>query len=875
MGIQLKRAASGAFDGREGMGIAVRTLSLIYPRISANSGDRPHFHQHCRSYREVPVKPHDIACALVRDFAARDNNEADTRHRIIDQVLHEVWSWPRNRVRCEEYVRPGYADYVLERPDGGRVLIVEAKKEGNYFRLPEAIVLQDSGSYVNLRALLTEEPINSAITQVRTYCLDKGCDIAAITNGHEWIFFKAFEKDADWRTLKAFVINGLGYFDKHIIEAVNHLSYTSIISNGSLRRLLLDTNTSHRDLFYPKRQVPSYDAPVDANPYASSLRPIADQYFGVIQPDDPEFMERCYVSDREYDLAFANARRRLEDAITPYLKQYGVQDFADTATGGKFGKRITKSVLETRAADVVVLFGGKGVGKSTFLRKLLFHRPPQILKKHAIVALGDLLNTGPQSDVIRNWIWETVIAALDTNSFLAGDRETLCKLFKDRFDAVVKQDLFGLKPSSEAYNTQLNAYVREWKADKVYVATRLAQHARRQHKAPIVIVDNTDQLKEELQELCFSVAQEVSKALGCLVIISMREERFYASSIHGLLDAYQNSSFHITGPAPTDVFLKRIEYVKALLSSDDEAVAASLPGRLDRETIAKLFGVFEQEFGSRHSHLASFLSACTRGNIRLALEFFRGFLVSGYTQVGEMTANETWTLQIHQVLKPFMIPSRFFYDEQYSRIPNIFQIRSKSMGSHFTAMRILADLAHGHDAKSPPFLPVAKLLADCVDTFGMREDFELNMNMLLAYGLIESNNRLEAYDSRVDSVKITPYGFFMLNYLSHAFTYVELVSVDCAIGDQGVANTIAEYANDDYRQYLGWQRMARVRTRIDKAGAFIAYLEAEEARETDLFKLHDRTRLTPKIRSAFQDESQKVFKSARRNVGDQVRTPRA
>jgi hypothetical protein len=47
---------------------------------------------------------------------ARDENEADTRHQIIDLVLHDVLAWPRNRVSVEEYIAPGYADYVLRKP---------------------------------------------------------------------------------------------------------------------------------------------------------------------------------------------------------------------------------------------------------------------------------------------------------------------------------------------------------------------------------------------------------------------------------------------------------------------------------------------------------------------------------------------------------------------------------------------------------------------------------------------------------------------------------------------------------------------------------------------------------------------------------------
>lgn len=812
------------------------------------------------------MSTHEKAIALAKESKGRSLNEADTRHQIIDPIIHDVLSWPRNRVACEEYIAPGYADYVLKRADNAPILFIEAKKEGVYFKLPVGLTGQSLGSYVKVRKLLTDESIRNAITQVRTYCLDVGCDAGAITNGHEWIFFKTFQKEEDWRNLNAFVISSLDYFAERFIEAHNHFSFTAITEKGSLRRLLLDSAIHNRELFYPKLKVASFDAPVDANHYASTLRPIADNYFGVIDVEDFEFMEYCYVSDREYDLAFANARRRLEDAITPYLEQYNVQHFKDSIDGGGFGKRLTKNIVNTRSTDVVVLFGGKGVGKSTFLRKLLFHKPPQIIKKNSVVALIDLLNTPPEKELIRNTIWSNLVECLDLDSILASDREKLCLLFEDRFEQAKRQDLFGLDDTTENYNIKLNTLIKEWKNDLPYVASKLANYWRAKHKVIIAIVDNTDQFKEELQELCFAVALEVSALLSCLVVISMREEKFHSSSIHGVLDAYQNSGFHITSPEPRQVFLRRISYVQKLLQASSGETISSLPENIDKEVMLKLFQVFKTEFNTGSSHLANFLTACSHGNIRLALELFRGFMVSGYTNVHEITSIHGWTLQIHQVIKPFMIPNRFFYEENKSKIPNIFQIRSKSNGSHFTALRILSKLAVGQDSKNPPFMPVAKLAFDFVEVYGMKEDFDLNMDMLLKHALVEANNRLEDFDGRVDSVKITVYGEFLLNVLCKAFTYFELVCTDCAISDQLTSNTIASLASDDYNLYIKYERMERIKKRIEKADIFLKYLENEEQRETSIFRTHDSANFTASIRSAFEIERIRVYKSAKRNT---------
>lgn len=811
------------------------------------------------------MKSHEIAIQLANEARSADLNEADTRHRIIDRVLHEVFAWPRNRVRCEEFIKPGFADYVLERSDGRRVLFIEAKKESQYFELPKSVVGDKASGYITVKTLLTDASLSAAMLQVRDYCVNVGCELAAVTNGHQWVFFKTFQREEDWRNLKAFVVTSLDYFARHFSQASNNFSYAAITEDGALRRLLLDQALHNRELYYPKGKVVGYEATVDSNRFASSLRPIVDKYFGVIDVDDLVFMESCYVSDREYDAAFVNARRRLEDAITPFLEKYNIQDFKDGGTGGGFARRLQKGVVQAKKSDVIVLFGGKGVGKSTFLRRLLFHKPPQALRKHSSIAYIDLLTDTPDEQSITATVWDQVIDALDEAKLLASDRDQLCRLFQERFEQAKKQDLFGIDESSTEYNSKLNELVREWKKDRKFVAQCLAQHLRRQHKGCIVVIDNTDQFPEALQDFCFSIAQEISSHLNCLSVISMREERFYASSIHGVLDAFQNSGFHITAPQPREVFLRRIRYVRQLLKKYPETGDA-LPPHLDRDVVDALFRVFENEFSSPSSHLASFLSACSHGNIRLALELFRGFVVSGYTNVQEMTSESRWVLQTHQVIKPFMIPSRHFYDEKTSRIPNLFQIRSIAHGSHFTAMRILALLIQGQDQKNSAFIPIPKIADVFVEIYSMKEDFELNLDMLLRHGLVEANNRLESYSPSVDAVRVTAYGNFMHNALSCSFTYIELVCLDCAIGDQQVSNTITELSNDEYRYFLNHDSIARINVRLQKAETFIAYLEAEEERELDRYSSPIDGRITAKLRTAFSTEKVRVLKSAKRNA---------
>lgn len=63
---------------------------------------------------------------VVQFASERDINEAETRHKVIDFIIHDFLSWPKNRVAVEEFIAPGFADYVLKKTNGDDLLFIEA-----------------------------------------------------------------------------------------------------------------------------------------------------------------------------------------------------------------------------------------------------------------------------------------------------------------------------------------------------------------------------------------------------------------------------------------------------------------------------------------------------------------------------------------------------------------------------------------------------------------------------------------------------------------------------------------------------------------------------------------------------------------------------
>jgi hypothetical protein len=351
----------------------------------------------------------------------------------------------------------------------------------------------------------------------------------------------------------------------------------------------------------------------------------------------------------------------------------------------------------------------------------------------------------------------------------------------------------------------------------------------------------------------------------------MREERFYASSIRGTLDAFHNSGFHISSPSAIEVFERRLKYVNEQLGTQrrrHELIGEYVPQETS-DRIVKLFKTLAHEFRQSQSHLADFMVACAHGNIRIALQMFREFLLSRYTNVTEITSvTGFWTIIVHQVLKPIMIPYRFCYAESESQVPNVYQVRSRRSGSHFTALRILRRLAVG-DPLNRPYISMPILAAEFAQTFGMREDLELNVDMLLKFRLVEANNGGDEYRKELDSIRITNYGIYLYADLSRVFTYIELVSTDCAIFDQEVANALMTLSNQEFMLFEAGlsdrsRRIQRVEKRLDKADRFIRYLEREEQREIAYYGLQDQGTIMPAIKDHFARERQEVTRSATR-----------
>jgi predicted type IV restriction endonuclease len=562
---------------------------------------------------------------LDNKFSKSEMNESDTRFQIIDKIIKHVFYWPDSGIKTETHTNEGYTDYQLQDKDKA-YLVIEAKQEKIKFNFSEYSEVRNHK--MKVKVLMKDENTKKTILQVKNYCQDIGCKYACITNGHEWAFFRAYIDGESWQDGNAYIISSLAEYIHNFNEINKYFTYNKIVKDYSFKKLFDGIEYSSNERYEPKRKINGYDEQIKNNYIAHHLKGYFEKYFGEISPNDKELLHDCYVAERGYKINFENMTNILEDVLSPYMSQEkNIQELTENNT---LSKQLITIIKKEKKSKVLILFGGKGAGKTTFLVSLFNSNKNKKIKENSVIAQINLLKVANDQESIKNEILSQLIKKIDIDNLLSGSNKNLKELFKDKFDVELKQSLEGLSHDSETFIVKRNELLKQYKEDKIYCLARLANYLRNKNKAIIINIDNTDQFDQNLQDYCFSLANQLSEKLYCLSIISLREERYTSSSIEGYLDAYEKNGFHISSPNPRQVFLKRLIFIAKKINSENKI------SRQYKKDISILFDILKDNLDNENSEFNKFMMAATHGNIRQGLELFKNFIFSNYTNVAEM-----------------------------------------------------------------------------------------------------------------------------------------------------------------------------------------------------------------------------------------------
>ncbi|MDD2540997.1 MAG: hypothetical protein PHH28_08125 [Desulfuromonadaceae bacterium] len=714
-------------------------------------------------------------------------NEADTRGKIIDFILRDCLGWSEQLIKRETHTDVGYTDYQL-RINNIPIITIEAKRSGMYFDIPTS---KNSRNYKINGSISTVDNLTGAMSQVHSYCVETGCKYAAVFNGYQLVIFSAISIGAPWKEGNCIVFNSLDDIRNNFSALWNILSFDAVKS-GSLISYL---DKSKQLLSFKKviSEIHNPDQSWARNELYIYVQPLCDFIFSeLLDEARTDVLKECYVNDKSIKPLTEEIERFFNDKLPHFAHKYKISQIEEDAkSAGQFEKDFKMKVFDKSNGSMMVLLGGVGSGKSTFIHR--FFKVIISERENHLWFYIDFRNAPIEIEMIEQYVFDKMYEVWEHK-------------YEDKLNKILTETSFSPKASSgkEFFKALFG----------------LANHIG---FSTTVIIDNIDQHDIDFQEKLFLTAHHIKDTLKTVVILALREETFIASTRIGVLDAYHISKFHISSPDFLKMILKRIDFaIKTIKYNTNE--------NYPKEDLSLFFNIIMDSLyrvNSQSKKIAEFINSVSVGNMREALRMFNSFIYSGNTYVEEMFSkykdSGTYQLSYHQLIKSIMLGEYRHYSQERSHVMNIYDFDYSITDSPFHLLRILKYLLDNANKKSQVgrgFVEIGKIV-EVFESISIRKNVVIDsMVRLSGFNLIEYDNQSRTNIDNATYAKLTAAGKYYYEVLCNEFTYLDLVMVDTPLSDDILNNTlIKEIYNNE------------LENRIVKVRMFIDYLEKTEQAE--------------------------------------------
>lgn len=750
---------------------------------------------------------------MLPTFSSQQNlNEANTRLRIIDDILFDVLRWDKLEVDAEKYVRTaGFVDYVFGK-SGGFSLVIEAKREGIYFVLPNR---EYPPKPVSFKLLAKECPeAADALRQALGYAVQLGAQYVCITNGYQWILGLTFVQHTEVEDRQVIVFESLTAIDTRFREFFECFSPYAIKTNLPYIRLL----DARRAPAPPKlsTQIPGYPVPAERNLLLNTMKHVLGLIWDEVEadPDNEIFLRECYISPEPSMDMLRVAKELLLQRRTTDAHLAAEPEHADA-----------KKLLATKDLPErpIVLLGRIGHGKSMFLRYLRNIEAKDILQSKYIQIDLNFLDRPADADGVYDFIINEVERQLKDVFNLAIDsdvmvRQALKQELKD-FRSSPRGQLLANKP--EELGLAEVEYIETFTKDRNKYLARLMRLLRRGHnKSVVIFFDNLDRQDDVLQEKAFLRASAMATEWSALVFVCLRPGTMQRSQARGVLDTIAPRLWVISHPKTVNVLRKRFQYAGKFVQRklpDEAYTRAPFSSDIQNSllTAAKFFDMCDKSL-LKNPGVANQYEAVANGNMRAVIGYVRGMLTSDHLNTHKivriLTETGEYTLAEHETLRAMMFGPFIHYDPNTSIFVNLFDIRRADPTEHFSRL-LLLDYCHRHanSVDRYGFISISTLHSYMTSVGYTVDHVQDVIDVLFSKKCLESRDYDEDVPEMGDELRITSLGSYHITTLVRGFTYLDAVVVDTPVLDDKTRQEIKDVDN-----ILG---------RFERARALLRYLD--------------------------------------------------
>lgn len=490
--------------------------------------------------------------------------------------------------------------------------------------------------------------------------------------------------------------------------------------------------------------------------------------------------------------------------------------------------------------QVLLIVGGVGVGKTTFIDHLQYAALPKDLIDTTIWIRVNMNNAPVSSDEIYRWLRTQIIlgcrAAYPKIDF--DELETI----KAVFSVEVRKFEKGIgalhKHDQNLYNEKLAEKLNELSNNLHQLAVAYTRYCSTERsKLLIIVVDNCDKRTLSQQLLMFEAAQWTQKEFRALVILPLREETYDNYREKPPLDtALKDLVFRIEPPLFHQVLVSRVQIaMNELKKTGDKTFQYDLPNGFHVEypqsdkayyltTIVR--AIFEHD-----RQIRRIILGLSGRNIRRALEMFLEICTSGHITEDFIfrirQAEGQFVLPLHLVERVLLRMNRRFYDSDKAYVKNLVGIDPKDPNpNHFSRLMILRWLFGRFSQQGgiglKGYFPVRSLI-DELAIYGLepsiiRREVEY---LTRAHCIVTEDFRDKGLTDE-DLIKLAPAGFVHLDLMS-SVTYLASIAEDTWFYEQPPARRVADRIQNLQMQYAADTAIANARDIVD-------FLQAERAK---------------------------------------------
>lgn len=756
-------------------------------------------YENCRSNLENLI-------SWTKKVKVENRNEATTRFHLIDTIILDCLDWQKEDIKTEEAYEGEYTDYTLSlsRP----VVIVEAKREGYYFELPEGM----KGIDYSIESLCKDNPnFKKAIEQVCGYCQSRGVEIAIVSNGWQFVSFVAVRLDGV-PPLKgtAIVFSSLEKIQSNFLDFWNFLSRHGIESKrlkNKLCGILLP------DL--PQKlsaSLQTYPGIKDRNSFQTNLQILSDLILeDVIRYQDLEkvFLEECYCNAGALSHYSAVSKEILKTRYENLFEKDNQQVSVQAAVGkGGINQDFKDIAAHSISRRPILLIGDVGVGKSTFINNLIQVEAPEIFKDCISIKIDlgvkIILNTDIREAVvseITKILFSDYQIDIFENNFVKG----VYHADYERFKRGINKPYFDSN-SEKAVEKTIEFFEGKQANKSEHLKNVLSHIAKARKKQIVIFIDNCDQRDYDTQQTAFLIAQEIAENWQPVTIfVSLRPETFNNSLKKGALSGYHPKAFTIAPPRVDLVIEKRLEFARKI--TNGEIKLAQFEGTIGVK-LSNLKGLIEILIYSfkTNGDLHRFIDNICNGNIRHAIDIVKNFLGSGHVDTEKILKiyedSGSYLIPLHEFLRAVIYGNKVHFDPDSSYLFNLFDVHFQDKKEHFLVPILLGILeAKNNSGKDSGFVETIKV-SNHLQSIGFSIDqVDNSIEILINRNIVETSARGTTFDRNKLplSLRITTTGAYHLNVLSAFFTYIDAIIVDTPIFDNQVRGEIQDYYDIDRR----------------------------------------------------------------------------